>query len=79
MNQNQNMKFFLIHLFGIGMLFMVGCTSDCTQPIPQYCQLIDYDANHYEPVCGCDGENYTNVAVAECQYGMLDHVPGECE
>lgn len=73
------MKYFLSGIICFAAIALQSCSGDCSQPTPQYYEVIDYDENFYQPVCGCDGETYTNVAVAECKYGILDHFPGECD
>ena len=32
----------------------------------------------YEPVCGCDGFNYTNSSAADCN-GVLNYYEGPCK
>lgn len=44
--------------------------------------LINTDAicnMDYNPVCGCDGETYSNACVAKYQNGIISYNPGPCD
>ena len=70
-------KLMFAMLFGIPMFIgTVSCSKEknCVQTdVAETCIC----AEIYAPVCGCDGETYSNACVAECN-GILTYTEGEC-
>jgi len=71
------MRKILIILFFMGVILISGCNGtqgnylECPREIGDFCAQV------YEPVCGDDGNTYSNGCVA-CQ-NVKNYKPGECE
>lgn len=56
------------------LVALAGCSKDDCSGQPQIDCLCP---ENYDPVCGCDGQTYSNACMAECN-GVEFYTPGEC-